>query len=134
MNNLNNKGQSLALFIIFIPVIIMIGTLCIDVSYAKYNNRKINMIAKEIVDYGLRHIDDNPYDEMVKLIYQNDDDIDSYKIDINSENKTIDVSISKSTKGFFGSLVGKEIYNEECSYKGYYNEDNKIIEKKVLEK
>lgn len=131
MSKLNNKGQSLALFTIFVPVIIMVGTLVIDVSYAKYNSRKINAIAKEVLDYGLTNINNNPYDEMVNLIYKNDENIDEYKIDIKDDEKKIDISLSKSAKGFFGSIVGKEIYTEKCSYTGYFKDEEKIIEKKV---
>lgn len=131
MSKLNNKGQSLALFTIFVPVIIMVGTLVIDVSYAKYNSRKISAIAKEVLDYGLTNIENNPYDEMVNLIYKNDENIDEYKIDIKEDEKRIDISLSKSAKGFFGSIVGKEIYTEKCSYTGYFKDEEKIIEKKV---
>lgn len=131
MSKLNNKGQSLVLFTIFVPVIIMVGTLVIDVSYAKYNSRKINAIAKEVLDYGLTNIENNPYDEMVNLIYKNDENIDEYKIDIKEDEKKIDISLSKSAKGFFGSIVGKEIYTEKCSYTGYFKDEEKIIEKKV---
>ena len=49
----------------------------------------------------------------------------------NNETKEISVTLSKSTKGFFGSIVGKEIYNEKSSLKGYIKDDKKIIEKKV---
>ena len=131
MSKLNNKGQSLVLFTIFVPVIIMVGTLVIDVSYAKYNSRKISAIAREVLDYGLTNIENNPYDEMVNLIYKNDENIDEYKIDIKEDEKKIDISLSKSAKGFFGSIVGKEIYTEKCSYTGYFKDEEKIIEKKV---
>lgn len=131
MSRLNNKGQSLAIFAIFIPVFIMIGTLVVDVSFAKYQSRKLNNITKQVVRYGLNHIDDEPYSNMVDLIYQNDDEVDSYNINLNSEERKVEVSISKSTKGFFGSIVGKEIYKEESSYIGYFENDKMIIEKKV---
>ena len=48
--------------------------------------------------------------------------------------KKINIVLSKSTKGFFGSIVGKEIYSEKCFYEGYFNGEEKIIEKKGLEK
>ena len=131
MSKLNNKGQSLALFTIFVPVIIMVGTLVIDVSYAKYNSRKISAIAREVLDYGLTNIENNPYDEMVNLIYKNDENIDEYKIDIKEDEKKIDISLSKSAKGFFGSIVGKEIHTEKCSDTGYFKDEEEIIEKKV---
>lgn len=131
MNRIGNKGQSLAIFVIFVPVFIMIGTLVVDISFAKYQSRRLDNISKQVLSYGLDHIDGEPYENMVDLIYQNDDEIDSYTIDINDENKTINISISKSTKGFFGSIVGKEIYKEKSNFTGYLKNDKKIIEKKA---
>lgn len=131
MSKLNNKGQSLAIFVIFVPVFIMIGTFVVDVSFAKYNERRLDNLNKQVINYGLKHIDEEPYDNMVDLIYQNDSDINSYEININNETKEISVTLSKSTKGFFGSIVDKEIYNEKSSLKGYIKDDKKIIEKKV---
>ena len=89
MSKLGNKGQSLAIFVIFIPVFIMIGTLVVDVCYAKYNARRLDNIAKEVLRYGLKHIEEEPFNNMVDLIYQNDSEIDDYKIDIDNENKRI---------------------------------------------
>ena len=125
MSKLNNRGQSLAIFVIFVPVFIMMGTFVVDVSFAKYNERRLDNLNKQVINYGLKHIDEEPYDNM------DDSDIDSYEININNETKEISVTLSKSTKGFFGSIVGKEIYNEKSSLKGYIKDDKKIIEKKV---
>lgn len=131
MSKLGNKGQSLAIFVIFIPVFIMIGTLVVDVCYAKYNARRLDNIAKEVLRYGLKHIEEEPFNNMVDLIYQNDSEIDDYKIDIDNENKRIEITLSKSTKGFFGSVVGKEIYKEKSTYIGYLDNEKIIIEKKA---
>lgn len=129
MNRLNSKGQSLSIFVIFVPVFIMIGTLVVDVSFARYNVRKLDNINKLVINYGLEHIESDPYDTMVDLIYKNDSEVDDYEIKINLEEKKINVNISKSTKGFFGSIVGKEIYKEKSSFIGYIKDDKKIIEK-----
>lgn len=129
MNRLNSKGQSLAIFVIFVPVFIMIGTLVVDVSFARYNARRLDNINKLVINYGLDHIESDPYDTMVDLIYKNDSEVDDYEIKINLEEKKINVNISKSTKGFFGSIVGKEIYKEKSSFIGYIKDDKKIIER-----
>ena len=129
MNRLNSKGQSLAIFVIFVPVFIMIGTLVVDVSFARYNVRKLDNINKLVINYGLEHIESDPYDTMVDLIYKNDSEVDDYEIKINLEEKKMNVNISKSTKGFFGSIVGKKIYKEKSSFIGYIKDDKKIIEK-----
>lgn len=129
MNRLNSKGQSLAIFVIFVPVFIMIGTLVVEVSFARYNARRLDNINKLVINYGLDHIESDPYDTMVDLIYKNDSEVDDYEIKINLEEKKINVNISKSTKGFFGSIVGKEIYKEKSSFIGYIKDDKKIIER-----
>lgn len=129
MNKLNEKGQSLALFVIFLPVIMMIGTLVIDIGLANYNKHKLDEISKSVLDYGLNNIDNDPYSNMVDLIYQNDSDIDSYEIDMDLDNRKIKLVIKKATKGVFGSIIGKEIYKEESSYVGYFKEENIVIER-----
>ncbi len=129
MNKLTNKGQALVIFIIFIPLILMIGTLVIDLGIAKYNDYRLEEITKDVLSYGLKHIDNNPYNNMVDLLYQNDDSIDNYSIEVNQDEKTIRISVDKATKGFFGSMVGKEIYKEKSSYVGYFSGDKIVIEK-----
>lgn len=125
---MNNKGQSLAIFIIFVPVFIMIGVLVIDVYNAKLESRKLDDINKMVIKYGLDHIEEDPYNDMVNLIYKNDE-IDDYKIEINTEEQTIKIVIKKTTNGFFGRIIGKEIFTEESNYYGYIKNDKKIIEK-----
>lgn len=128
MNKLSNTGQSLAIFIVFIPVFIIIGTFAVDITYAKYNMGKLNERSKMIIRYGLNHIDESPYEDMVDLIYQNNDDIDNYSIDINEENKEITMTITAYSKSFFGKIMNKNIFKQKSSYKGYIKDDRKIIE------
>lgn len=128
MSKLSNKGQSLALFIVFIPFFIMMGTFVVDMAYAKYNSNKLNETTKMVLRYGLNHIEEDPYNDMVDLLYQNDTKIDNYEIKIDLLEKNINISVERASKGFFGSLVGKDIYKEKSNYKGYVKEDKMIIE------
>ena len=128
MNRLSNKGQSLAIFIVFIPLFIMMGTFVVDMAYARYNANRLNETNKMIVRYGLKHIEENPFDDMVHLIYQNDSEIDNYDIKIDVLNKTVSVSIDRASRGFFGSLIGKDIYKEKSSYIGYIKDEKIIID------
>lgn len=129
MSKLSNQGQALVIFVIFIPVILMIGTFVIDLGMAKYNDYRLEEVTKEVLSYGLKHIDQDPYDNMVDLLYQNDDLIDNYSIDIQKDENTIKISVDKATKGLFGSVIGKEIYKEKSSYVGYLSDDKIIIKK-----
>ena len=129
MNKLNSKGQSLAMFIIFIPFFIMIGAYIIDLGFAKYNSNKLDSINKLVIKYGLLNIDEEPKEEMIKLIYKNDSKIDRYNIAINESENTVRVELEKSTKGFFGSIIDKEIYKEISSYTGSIKNNNIVIER-----
>lgn len=129
MNKLNNKGQSLAMFIIFIPFFIMIGAYIIDLGFAKYNSNKLDSINKLVIKYGLLNIDEEPKEEMIKLIYKNDSKIDRYNIVINESENTVRIELEKSTKGFFGSIIDKEIYKEISSYTGSIKNNNIVIER-----
>ncbi len=126
---MNKKGQALVIFVIFLPVIIMIGTYVIDLGLAKLNENKVNQVAKEVTEYGLRHITDNPKDKMIKLIYQNDEDIDAYKVNVDEDNKAVMVNIEKSSSGVFGSITGKDFYRVNVTYKGSIINDEIIIER-----
>ena len=129
MIKLSNRGQSLALFVVFIPFFIMIGIFVVDASFAKYNANRLNEITKMVTRYGINHVDEDPYYEMVDLIYKNDDDIDSYDIKIDAENKTVSVTLNKATEGFFGKVINKEIYKERSSYVGTIKDEKIVIEK-----
>lgn len=126
---LNNKGQSLALFICFIPFFILIGVYIVDISYSNYNQNKLDLLNEEIVKYGLLNIENNPKDNMIDLIYKNDSKIDNYDVKILNDSNTVRVTLEKSNKGFFGSIINKKIYTEKSSYIGKIIDGKIIIEK-----
>lgn len=126
---MNKKGQALVIFVIFLPVILIIGTYVIDLGLAKLNENKVNQLTKEVTEYGLRNIEDNPRDKMIKLIYQNDENIDTYKINIDEENKVVIVNVEKSSKGVFGSIAGRDFYKINVTYKGSIINDKMVIER-----
>ncbi len=128
MNRLSNHGQTLSIFVVFLPLFIMLGTLGIELGFVKYNKGKLNELNKMVVRYGMMHIEQAPYNEMVNLIYKNDSEIDDYKIDIDTVNKVIKVDLKKTTKGFFKGIVGKKLYKEKSSYVGRMAEERIIIE------
>ena len=70
-------------------------------------------------------------EEMIKLIYKNDSKIDRYNIVINESENTVRVELEKSTKGFFGSIIDKEIYKEISSYTGSIKNNNIVIERNM---
>lgn len=125
---MNNKGQALALFAIFLPFIIGVGIFAVDMSYAKYNDIKLESIAKIVIKYGVNHINESPKDEMINLIKQNDEDLKDYEIDIDAISGKVEVTLNDSVKGIFGNIIGKKIYKQKCNFVGYKENERIIIE------
>lgn len=126
---MNRKGQTLAIFVVFLPIFIMIGTFVIDLGLSKYNDNKLDNITKMVIKYGLNNIESEPYNDMVDLIYQNDSEIDNYNIEIDLENRKIKMSVDKATNVLFGNIFGKSFYKQKSSYVGYIKDENIIIER-----
>ena len=129
MSKINNKGQTLALFIILIPLIILLGSYAIDIGYMKYNENKLNSINEMAVEYVLDNIDSLQEGKTEELISQNDDEINDVSIDVNTEEKTVKITLSKNFKGVFGNFVDKDIYEAKSTYKGTIIDDEKKIER-----
>ncbi|MEG2351618.1 MAG: hypothetical protein RSA10_02115 [Bacilli bacterium] len=127
---MNNKGQSLVLFVIFLPVLIIMGTYVIDLGLAKYNANFLNHISEEVVMYGLKHINEDPNDKMVNLIHKNDLEIESYEIKIDPVNNKITLQLEKNSKGLFGSFISEKTYKIISRYEGTKENDEFIIERK----
>ena len=131
MNKLSNKGQSLAMFVIFIPFIILFCAFIIDYGIAKYNYNKLNNISLMVIRYGIKNIDNDPYNDMVDLLYKNDEDINDYKINIDTSNKKINLSVTKASDSFFGRIINKDYFKETIKYTGYYKDERIVIEEGI---
>ena len=137
---LNNKGQSLILFVIVLPVLLFVLVLVIDIGKVLVLRQELNNISEIVLDYGLdkldmddntsSDIDDSNYnleDELIEVIKLNKSDID--KIDVRIDNDRIYVDLSKGEKGIFSSLVDISMFNVKSSYVGYLDNNKKRIER-----
>lgn len=129
MNRENEHGQTLSLFVLLLPLLIMIGAFLIDISYAKYNKRKLDSINKIAITYGLSNINSDPKDNIINLIKENDKDIKEYNVDVDVEKKSIKISLVKESNSFFGKILKKDLFKEESKYLGYIKDDKFIIER-----
>lgn len=52
---MNNKGQTLVVFVLFLPVLVIVITMIINKSNMYYDKRNMENIAKEAINYGISH-------------------------------------------------------------------------------
>ena len=125
---LNNRGQSLVLFVIIIPILLFILILVIDIGRAINLKQELNNINKIVLDYGLDNLDnDKIEDEMFKLVKLNNDKINN--IDIEIDNDKLYLNISCYMDLMFSSISNLSLFEITSSYVGYIQDGNKRIEK-----
>ena len=125
---LNNRGQSLVLFVIIIPILLFILILVIDIGRAIKLNQELNNISEIVLDYGLDNLDnDKIEDEMFKLVKLNNDKINN--IDIEIDNEKLYLNISCDMDLMFSSISNLSLFEITSSYVGYIQDGNKRIEK-----
>lgn len=123
---LNNKGQSLILFVIILPIFLLIFVLVIDVGKVINLKQELDNINKIVLDYGLDNLDEVTLDDkLIKIVKLNNSEID--KIDVNIDNNIIYIYLNESIDGIFSQFIDISIFNVKSSYKGYYENGEKRI-------
>lgn len=121
----NNKGQVLVMFVLLIPIFLLVLVLVVDISNLYIKKDELNNINYLVIDSILdKKIDDL---EIKNLILKNDKDIIINKININ--NNVVEINLEKEYNGIFSHLVNMDIYNIKSNYKGYKENNKKIIER-----
>ena len=125
---LNNKGQSLVLFIVVLPILLLILVLVIDIGRIIVLKQELDNINKITLDYGLDNLEiDNLNDKMVEIIKLNNNEIDD--ININLENNKLYIELNIDMGGMLSELVDITIFDIKSSYVGYVEDNKKIIER-----
>jgi len=120
---MNNKGQTLVVFVIILPIILMIFTLIIDLGFLYIEKRNIDNNVYDSVEYYLDNINDiNIETKVKKLLNKNIKNIDD--ILISDNNEYIEIRVLKTRKSIY-SIITNET-KIDIVYKGF-KEDKKII-------
>ena len=118
---MNNRGQTLVLFILLLPIFLLILILVIDVSNIALCNIKLKNISKIATNYGLDNILEFDSNSIYDIINKNDKDIDA---SVSLDNGIINLQVSKNVIGIINR--GK-VYKVIVCYQGYLELDKKVI-------
>lgn len=116
---MNNKGQTLVVFIIFIPVIILLMAFIVDTSLMYIAKSKLNDLSKTIIKEIYDVEDKNS--KVEELLNVNEINYNNYDIEIN-DNK-IKLNIEEEIDSVFGSMIGNESYTIKSEITGYKDND-----------
>lgn len=117
---MNNKGQTLIIFVIVLPVLLLFTAFFIDLSLVSLNHNKIDGSIRDNLEIILK---DNIKDEnKIKKVFQ-ENKINISKITI-TDNE-IEIDVNQQIDSLFGNIVKFKIYRIEETYIGNY-QTNKI--------
>ena len=114
MIRLNNKGQSLVMFILIIPIFLLIMTLVYDVGNAIYEKNKLSNVSYMTIQYGLDNIESIDENELISVLI---------------ENGEIEIKLTKDVKGIIGKMFNFDLITVVSEYHGEIINGKKVIER-----
>lgn len=121
---LNRHGQTLVLFIILIPILLLLAAFVIDMGVILTNKMQL----KEVTKLAIKENIDNPDDiNKIKKIFEINE-IDISNLEINVIDNKINIKNEIEVKSIFGSVIGILNYKIKIDITGYKSNDKIIIE------
>ena len=113
MIRLNNKGQSLVMFICLLPILLLIVLAIVDVSRMVIEKNKLNNINNIAIWYYSNHKkDDDVTERIISLVKRNDENI--INVRINKDKNTI--YLDKKIDSTMGKIIGISEYEIVSEY------------------
>ncbi len=118
---MTNKGQSLVVFVLLLPVIFILITLVWELGNLSYTQSKYESEIKNTIKYGLKHLDDPEIELKLKNLLDSNIEgektinitNDEIKINVKNEYKTIYRAFFKNKLDiditFTGSIINGQI-------------------------
>ena len=128
MFSLINKGQTLILFVLMIPVLLFVMILVIDMGNLMVEKQKLNNINYIMIDYGLSNLTKEDLEEYIyNYLKLNDEKID--KIKVSKTDNDITINLSKKESSMLGHILNLKEVEIISSYRGSIVDEKKVIER-----
>ena len=129
MLKINNKGQSLVMCVLIIPILLLILTLVYDVGNAIYEKDRLSNTNYLTIEYGLNNIDTVTENDLKNLIEQNTSNLKYIYVTI--EENQIEIKMEKDAKSIIGKMFNFNLVKIISHYKGKIINNQKEIERIV---
>lgn len=124
---MNKNGQTLILFVILLPILLLLFAVVIDTGLVLKEQTKLNSTLRTILKTTYQKKDEEGYEERVKeLCSQNNLPTSDLQIEVED---TIKISNTYEIESIFGKVVGIKSYKMKSSLKGIMTNEGLQIEK-----
>lgn len=121
---MNKHGQTLILFVLLIPIIILLAAVLIDTGVVISKKTTLQEVTKEAIKEVL--IDDKDKNVIEEVLVKNN--IEVAKLEINFLEDKIEVKNEIDVDSVFGAIIGIEKYHIKSDIVGYKENDKIIFE------
>lgn len=118
---MNKHGQTLALFVILIPILLLLVAFVVDMGVVINSKVKTKEVAKTII----RENFDNFNEEKVKEVF-NKNKISTQNLEIIRSDNKINIKNKCEVESIFGAIIGLKSYSIKIDITGI-KENEKII-------
>lgn len=125
---MNKKGQTLILFVILLPILLLLFAVVVDTGLVLKEHTKLNSTLRTILKTTIEKKEEDNYEEMVKELC-NKNNIPTSNIQIKIEDTRVAISNTYEKESIFGSVVGIKSYKIKSSLKGIETTEGLHIEK-----
>ena len=125
---MNNRGQSLVLFVLIIPILLGIMAMVIDLGNAYVLKNSLDNITELVLDYSLDNSTDIKDTDIIELMNLNT------KKEISSvinNGDTIILKTEANINGIYSNLFNIPGFRVVSKYNDYIKNNKKIIQKEI---
>lgn len=122
---MDSKGQTLVIFVLILPILLLLFALIWEVGNLGLTINKYETEIKDTIEYGLNHLDDENLEEVLtNLLKANLDG----KISVEINNQAIKVNVKQKYDAMFNNLLNHK-FDIDLTYNGYIENKKLIIQK-----
>ena len=111
----NNKGQSLIVFVLLLPLLALLIGIVADLGNLEITKKNYEDNIKSTIKYGLKHLDDENINQKLNNLL--DTNINA-NTSLTIQNESIKISVKDKQKSLFNDVL-KKTYDIDITYIGY---------------
>lgn len=122
---MDSKGQTLVIFVLILPILLLLFALIWEVGNLGLTINKYETEIKDTIEYGLNHLDNENLEEVLTNLLKANLDGD---ISVEINNQVIKVNVKQKYDALFNNLLNNR-FDIDLTYNGYIENEKLIIQK-----
>lgn len=120
---MNKHGQTLVLFVILLPIILLLAALVVDMGVILNSKTKSKEVTKTIIRENFNDLDEEKVKDILTA-----NNIATENLEITNSDNEINIKNTYEVESIFGSIIGIKSYTIKIDITGYKKNEKIIFE------